>query len=229
MIDLPTLVAECAPQIHPLTMISILATESSIRPLAIGVVGGSLKRQPKTLDEAVAVAEDLERAGRNFSVGIAQVNRYNLAPYGLTYRMAFDPCTNLRVASQVLEACYKRAAREVDGKYEVVHAALSCFYSGNFKRGFIADDRSGKSYVDRVLAASYTVPELKPIDRGENQVQSPATPRSQLPPLPTPIGSSAPNSPARASVIESARQSEDTGAGDVFKSAIGDAFTKPRQ
>src|SRR3989339_1535530 len=56
----------------------VVAVESSYNPFAIGVVGGRLARQPRSLDEAVATARMLEAKGRNFSVGLAQVNRHNL-------------------------------------------------------------------------------------------------------------------------------------------------------
>ncbi|MGT2433926.1 hypothetical protein ACU4HD_43715 [Cupriavidus basilensis] len=56
------------------------------------MVGGRLVRQPATLEEAVATARSLERQGYNFSVGLGQVNRYNLARFGETLETAFDAC-----------------------------------------------------------------------------------------------------------------------------------------
>ena len=56
----------------------VVRVESSGNPYAIGVVGGRLQRQPKNLAEAVATAKMLEQKGFNFSLGLAQVNRYNL-------------------------------------------------------------------------------------------------------------------------------------------------------
>lgn len=55
----------------------VVRVESSYNPYAIGVVGGRLVRQPRTLDEAVSTARMLEQRGLNFSVGLAQVNRYS--------------------------------------------------------------------------------------------------------------------------------------------------------
>ena len=57
----------------------VINVESSSNPYAIGVVGGALVRQPKALDEALATVRMLEEKGYNFSIGLAQVNRYNLA------------------------------------------------------------------------------------------------------------------------------------------------------
>lgn len=119
----------------------VVRVESSFNPYAIGVVGGRLARQPRSLPEAVSTARMLEEKGYNFSLGLAQVNRYNLAPQGLaTYERAFDSCKNLQAGSRILADCYRRSGSDW-GK------AFSCYYSGNFVTGF----RHG--YVQKVLAA----------------------------------------------------------------------------
>jgi len=119
----------------------VVRIESSFNPYAIGVVGGRLARQPRSLPEAVSTARMLEERGYNFSLGLAQVNRHNLASQGLaTFEMAFDACPNLRAGSRILADCYRRAGEDW-GK------ALSCYYSGNFVTGF----RHG--YVQKVLAS----------------------------------------------------------------------------
>ena len=79
----------------------VVRVESAGNPYAIGVVRGRLVRQPRRLDEAVATARMLEERGFNFSLGLAQVNRYNLRKYDLaTYEKAFDPCANLVAGSE---------------------------------------------------------------------------------------------------------------------------------
>lgn len=118
----------------------VVHVESSRNPFAIGVVGGYLARQPKNLEEALATVRQLKEEGYNFSVGISQVNRYNLAKYGLkTYEQAFEVCPNLQAGSRILRECYDRA--QDWGK------AFSCYYSGNFATGF----RHG--YVQKVFAS----------------------------------------------------------------------------
>jgi len=117
----------------------VVQVESSRNPYAIGVVGGRLARQPTRLDEAVATAKMLEQGGYNFSLGLGQVNRYNLAKYGLdSYEKAFATCPNLQAASRILAECHSRSGNDW-GK------AFSCYYSGNFETGF----RHG--YVDKVF------------------------------------------------------------------------------
>lgn len=108
----------------------VINVESSRNPYAIGVVGGALVRQPKALDEALATVRMLEEKGYNFSIGLAQVNRYNLGKYGLdSYEKAFQKCANLQAGSRILAECYKRSGQDW-GK------SFSCYYSGNFVTGF---------------------------------------------------------------------------------------------
>lgn len=118
----------------------VVRVESSRNPFAIGVVGGYLARQPKNLEEALATVRQLKEEGYNFSVGISQVNRYNLAKYGLkTYEQSFEVCPNLQAGSRILRECYDRA--QDWGK------AFSCYYSGNFTTGF------QHGYVQKVFAS----------------------------------------------------------------------------
>lgn len=119
----------------------VVRVESSYNPYAIGVVGGHLVRQPKNLPEALATVRMLETRGYNFSLGLAQVNRYNLGKYGLdSYEKAFQECPNLQAGSRILAECYKRLGGDW-GK------SFSCYYSGNSVTGF----RHG--YVQKVFAS----------------------------------------------------------------------------
>jgi len=119
----------------------VVRIESSFNPYAIGVVGGRLARQPRTLAEALSTVRMLEQKGYNFSIGLAQVNRYNLEKYGLqSYERAFEPCANLVAGSRILAECYSRSGGDW-GK------SFSCYYSGNFSTGF----RHG--YVQKIYAS----------------------------------------------------------------------------
>ncbi len=144
----------------------VINVESSRNPYAIGVVGGALVRQPKALDEALATVRMLEEKGYNFSVGLAQVNRYNLGKYGLdSYEKAFQQCANLQAGSRILAECYKRSGQDW-GK------SFSCYYSGNFETGF----RHG--YVQKIYdsmrrgqqLASNGVAPIDVVNRGERRV-----------------------------------------------------------
>ncbi|PPU18726.1 hypothetical protein XarbCFBP7408_19895 [Xanthomonas arboricola pv. guizotiae] len=119
----------------------VVRVESSRNPYAIGVVGGRLVREPRGLEEAVATAKMLEQKGYNFSLGLGQVNRYNLQKYGLTsYEMAFAKCPNLVAASRILAECHSRSGANW-GK------SFSCYYSGNFETGF------KHGYVQKIYAS----------------------------------------------------------------------------
>lgn len=139
------LAAICAPLVHPSTAHAIVSTESSFNPHAIGVVAGSLQRQPRTIDEALVTAADLRSHGRNFSVGLAQINVHNLDRFGLSLADGFDACKNLGAMQTVLADCYERASGKVADQTSL-RRALSCYYSGNFTTGF----RHG--YVSRVVS-----------------------------------------------------------------------------
>lgn len=155
------LAAACAPSIHPTTLKAVVTTESSWNPYAIGVVAGRLERQPRSQDEAIATARELERQGFNFSLGLGQVNRYNLARYGETYETVFDPCRNLQAGAAILQDCFVRAKKRLGDDQQALRAAFSCYYSGNFTRGFQPDQAGQPSYVQKVVAnASHAAPPI---------------------------------------------------------------------
>lgn len=119
----------------------VVRVESSRNQFAIGVVGGHLIRQPQNLPEALSTVRMLEGRGYNFSIGLAQVNRYNLGKYGLdSYEKAFQVCPNLQAGSRILADCYSRSGGDW-GK------SFSCYYSGNFVTGY----RHG--YVQKIYAS----------------------------------------------------------------------------
>lgn len=119
----------------------VVRIESSRNQFAIGVVGGHLVRQPQNLPEALSTVRMLEGRGYNFSIGLAQVNRYNLGKYGLdSYEKAFQACPNLQAGSRILADCYSRSGGDW-GK------SFSCYYSGNFVAGY----RHG--YVQKIYAS----------------------------------------------------------------------------
>lgn len=138
----------------------VVHVESGANPYAIGVVGGQLVRQPKTLEEAVATAQMLKSKGYNYSLGAAQVNQVNFRKYGFdTHEKAFDLCANLAAGASILASCYARAGGDW-GK------AFSCYYSGNFVTGF----RTG--YVQKIYDS---------ISRGVTLAQAPAAPPAAIP------------------------------------------------
>jgi type IV secretion system protein VirB1 len=151
--DFDTLAGRCAPNVAPQTLRALVTTESAHNPFAIAVVGGKLDRIPTSHDEAIATINELERQGFSYSVGLAQVNNKNFDKYGQTAETLLNACTNLRVGANILKECYDRAQAQKGDEQQALLAALSCYYSGNFQRGFEAES-NGTSYVGRVVAAS---------------------------------------------------------------------------
>ena len=163
------LAQQCGKDVHPDTLQAVARVESRFNPYAIGVVKGALSRQPRNMAEAVEAAERLHAQGRNFSMGLMQVNRYNLKSYGLDYRTVFDPCANVRTGAAILADCFKRAGG--NGQTDL-QKAFSCYYSGNFRTGFRADFKGQPPYVVKILNAArqnhagqmlaYSVPAVNP-------------------------------------------------------------------
>ena len=144
------LAQQCAPQVHRETLQALARVESGFNPYAIGVVG-DVVAQPKNLIEAIATAKQLEVEGKNFSLGLVQINKNNLARLGLSYDTVFEPCVNLKAGAEILTECYSRAGGSAQ---EALQKALSCYYSGNFKTGFTEDIPGLPPYVERVKAAA---------------------------------------------------------------------------
>ena len=145
------LAAKCAPTVHMSTLQALARTESHFNPYAIGVVDGTVA-QPETLDDAIETAKALHKTGKNFSMGLAQINKHNLSRFGLTYETVFDPCRNLQTGAQILGDCFDRAG-SADAQV-ALQKALSCYYSGNFRTGFTQDFKGQPSYVKRIQLAA---------------------------------------------------------------------------
>ncbi|MBK8815012.1 MAG: lytic transglycosylase domain-containing protein [Methylococcaceae bacterium] len=187
MLEFIALAQQCAPTVAPQTMAAIVNVESSYNPYAIGVVKGRLQRQPKNIQEAVATAKALAAAGWNFSIGIAQVNRYNLPKYNLTYEQGFEPCSNLWAGSKILEGCFIRADNNQRTQQEALKAAISCYYSNNFTRGFKPDVRGKPSYVEKVVASAEepirVIPVVPAIQTTKTKPQLKPEPPTTEPPI----------------------------------------------
>ncbi|RYF44718.1 MAG: hypothetical protein EOO27_42800, partial [Comamonadaceae bacterium] len=137
----------CAPQVSPVLMQALVRTESGGRPFAIGMdrAHGSV-RQPTTLQEAVATARALASAGRQFSVGLAQIHISNVTLHRLSWEQAFDPCQNLATAQKILWEFYRRASASGYSGSATLWAALRGYNSGGVHRT-VSD-----GYANRVLA-----------------------------------------------------------------------------
>lgn len=206
--EIALLAASCAPDIHPVTLTAIVRHESSGNPFAIGVNRGErLSRQPQTRAAAIRTVQDLIDKGIDFDAGLGQINVRNWSWLGLTPETVFDPCTNLRASQTVLKDCYERATQRFDPGQPALQAALSCYNTGNFERGF----RNG--YVSKVLTSagvSPTTPAV-PALRGEAPGQKAHNAGA------TETQATAPDTPTRP----------DDGQTHAFSRSRPDAFAQP--
>lgn len=84
-------------------------------------------------------------------MGLMQVNRYNLAAYGLNYETVFDPCKNINAGAKILKDCFDRAG---GNGQTALQKAFSCYYSGNFKFGFKSDFKGQPPYVTKIILSA---------------------------------------------------------------------------
>lgn len=171
------LAMRCAASVHPDTVIDVARTESSFNPLAIGVVGGE-PIYPTSVEDAVKHANRLKAAGKNFSLGLMQINQANFSRYGVTSSQVFDPCTNLSIFEKIMTDCYQRGG--------TLKRALSCYYSGNFDTGQKPEkDFSQTTYVERIgykqTGDKYAVPGTR--EDIEEERSLPTEPQSVAPPV----------------------------------------------
>lgn len=138
---LATLIATCAPLVHPTTMRALITVESAGNPYAVSINrpqslvarGVELPAfdQPRSAADARALTTTLHAAGFTTSVGLVQINVEHLRDWKLPLTALLDPCTNLRLAQRILIDC----AVSGDGRPRAVPALLSCFNSGNASTG----------------------------------------------------------------------------------------------
>lgn len=137
LIDFPALAQQCAPTVAIETISAVVSHESRTNPFAIGINGGArITRQPVNLQEAVETATKLLGMGLSIDLGLAQINSANLNRLGLTVEQVFEPCSNLRAAETVLRGCYDPVARQHGHGQRALQAALSCYNTGSYLRGF---------------------------------------------------------------------------------------------
>lgn len=157
--DILSLILTCSPAVDTNTMQALVAVESSFNPYAIAIVKDKpLPSQPTNKAVAESIIKDLENKGANFSVGLAQINKVNFERFGVTGIDLLDPCKNLQISEKILKECYDRSPNSKVGE------ALSCYYSGNFRYGYVKEGRT--AYVERIIknlnTKSLAVPSIKP-------------------------------------------------------------------
>ncbi|CAM7162222.1 TPA: lytic transglycosylase domain-containing protein [Escherichia coli] len=160
-----TLISQCAPGVSPETMRAIIMTESGGNPYAIANVTDGGSKYFTTEEEAVNHAKKLTTDKKNFSAGLGQINSRNFQTLNLTHESVFSPCANIRAAAAVLKTCWDKYDTKGGGQQKILRDAISCYYSGNNKRGYVKES-NGKSYIDIIeekagIHTHYDIPAIK--------------------------------------------------------------------
>ncbi len=196
--NLDETIRQCANKDHTPALKKIFRYESKLNPFAVGINSDrfSLKRDPTSLAEAMAVVRYLDVHGINFDAGIGQVNSENLNKFGAKddkRSQAFDLCKNIDYSDRVYTDCLDRGGS--------IEKALSCYNTGNFKAGF------HNGYVAKVMNVA-----ANEVVDGDGDVQKPdilvekKTARSVKPA----------SAPVKTDEPQPAGEKKHTRTGDVF-------------
>ncbi|MNM38135.1 Type IV secretion system protein virB1 [compost metagenome] len=177
---LMALAVQCAPSVAPETLRRLVSHESALNPYSVAVVGKALPRPPQSLDEAMAVASEAVKEGASISVGLGQINSQHFNAHDpKELARVFEPCQNLRLTEFFLQDCYARALDVDPDPQGALRKSLSCYYSGNFTRGFKPEPEfGGTNYVDRVLAST----DLPAVPAPDDSISLPSAPMAPAAP-----------------------------------------------
>jgi type IV secretion system protein VirB1 len=140
----------CAPGAPINTIRAITRVESGFYPYALSVnyptkARVRLKRQPKSLEEAISWGNWLLLRDYTLSAGLMQINIEDARRHNLSLADLFDPCKNITLGWEILTEKYQiSAAHFGPGQTALLHA-LSMYNSGSETLGF----RNG--YVSNLL------------------------------------------------------------------------------
>ena len=161
------LTPRCAPGVHPDTLASVIHAESVFGLYRVGINHRGRSVSSRTYgskDEAVAAVDLLLGRGvTNLDLGPAQISwkAGHLQRRGLPPAAAFEPCTALGIAADVLRDCWTRApAREEQARLD---QSAACYNSGGFERpGYVRAVRASAAVVVPALRIAGAAAALPP-------------------------------------------------------------------
>ena len=107
---------------------------------SVGEVGGDVVAA-STKSGAIRLIGRYREAGRNFNVGVLQLNAGTLARYGVSPEEALEPCLNLQIGADRLGTLYEAALRRIPaGGAQAAQEAVTRFLVENFRSGSFAAD-----------------------------------------------------------------------------------------
>lgn len=156
---------QCAPNVAPETLNAVVNVESAGKPFVVANVTDNTSHSFDDKGRAVAFLNSLTRENKNYSAGLMQINSANFKWLGVNNENIFDTCTNIKAGSKVLQQCWLKAKNTESDDQKALRNALSCYYSGNFVRGYKKEKSDGRSYVERieskaVVTANTVVPAI---------------------------------------------------------------------
>jgi type IV secretion system protein VirB1 len=107
---LSAMAQQCAPEVATEALVPLIVAESGGDPLKINVNKGP-RTNAASLADAIAIVRRYVAAGYSVDIGLGQINSRNLSHLGVSIEQAFEPCTNLGLASRVLQNGYAQASR----------------------------------------------------------------------------------------------------------------------
>lgn len=159
------LIAMCAPDVAPQTMMQIIQNESGGNPFAVNVnkLEGKQPR-PKTEQAAAEAIHYYLSQGYSVDIGYAQINSDNLHLFGLgkdeAHKM-LNPCMNISASNHILLSDYRRALKVSPDPQTALKKALSAYNTGNFqygfKNGYVAKYFKPSSQLQSIYKTSTTV------------------------------------------------------------------------
>ena len=143
---LAALMARCAPNVAPSTMLAIVSVESGGDSLAIGDNTAKRSYYPPERKMAERLARQLLDAGHVLDLGLAQIDSVNFSAFRVNVHSIFDPCTNLSVGGKILSDNYAIAIRRYGSSQIALRRAIGMYNTGRLN--------GGARYIRRVLAAA---------------------------------------------------------------------------
>ena len=135
IIDLD-MIATCAPDVAPETIVQMIQVESQGDPLALHINDKTQQQQrrAKNKTEAMSRVQNAINKGYSVDIGLMQINSKTLQRLGHSIDKAFEPCFNVAMGASLLKDNYKRALPRRE-EQTALRAALSAYNTGNFQDG----------------------------------------------------------------------------------------------
>lgn len=139
---------QCGPTVDPSTTTTVIRVESGGNPYAININRAGIKiKRTTNPDDAARLASKLVRLGYNIDMGLMQINSRWLSSR-ITPRDLFDPCTNIRIGTEILSNNYRAVLPNSAGPHDALFRALSVYNTGKQHAGFY------NGYIRRILTAA---------------------------------------------------------------------------